>query len=163
MSLIVSHFGFNDANTSGFYLFTLISTVLSLMVFIHGQVNAILLTLSIPYTQIVIMQLPTSTVLPLLLMTITFTLTGFCGGFAEGYTQCALLDAISDRIQNSMYSLSPTIAILLAMPQIAFFGWLISNASFSLTMTLYASVSLIGALMIAKGLSHPKPITNGIK
>lgn len=48
------------------------------------------------------------------------------------------------------------------MPQIAFFGWLIPNAGFSLTMTLYASVSLIGALMSAKELSHPKPLANDI-
>ncbi len=162
MSMIVSHFSSNDANTREFHLFALMSAVLSLMLFSWGQDTTELLMLPVPYTQIVIMQLPTSTVLPLLLITITFTLAGFCGGFAESLSQCALLDAIPNRIRNSMYSLSPTIAILLAMPQIAFFGWLIPNAGVSLTMTLYASVSLIDALMIAKGLSHPKPLANDV-
>jgi MFS family permease len=128
-----------------------------------AEAGAESLTLLVPYTQIVIMQLPTSTIIPLLLMTITFTLTGFCGGFAEILTQRELLDVIPNRIRNSMYSLSPTIATLLAMPQIAFFGWLIPNAGFSITMTLCAFISLIGALMIAKGLSHPKPLANDVQ
>ncbi|MBN2229307.1 MAG: MFS transporter [Candidatus Thorarchaeota archaeon] len=119
-------------------------------------------TLTIPYTQIVIMQLPTSSIVPLLLMTITFIITGFAAGFAEILTQRELLDVIPNKIRNSMYSLSPTIATILAMPQIAFFGWLIPTAGFSLTMTLCAAISILGVLMIAKGLSHPKPLAKDI-
>ncbi|MFW9918699.1 MAG: MFS transporter [Candidatus Thorarchaeota archaeon] len=127
-----------------------------------AQAGAELIMLTIPYTQIVIMQLPTSSILPLLLMTITFTITGFAGGFAEVLTQRELLDVIPNKIRNSMYSLSPTIATLLAMPQIALFGWLIPNAGFPITMTLCAAISIIGVIMIAKGLSHPKPIASDI-
>ncbi len=127
-----------------------------------AQAGADLIMLTIPYTQIVIMQLPTSSILPLLLMTITFTITGFAGGFAEILTQRELLDVIPNKIRNSMYSLSPTIATILAMPQIALFGWLIPNAGFSITMTLCAAISILGVIMIAKGLSHPKPLANDV-
>ncbi len=110
MNKIVSHFDLSDATTIEFHHFTPISIVLPLLLFFQGQVNTELLTLPVPYTQIVIMQLPTSTILPLLLMTITFSLAGFCEGFAEILTQRELLDDIPHRILDSMYSLSPTIA-----------------------------------------------------
>lgn len=125
--------------------------------------GAELLMLTIPYTQIVIMQLPVASILPLLLMTITFTATGIFGGFAEILTQRELLDVVPNKIRNSMYSLSPTIGILIAIPQIAIFGWLIPAAGFPITMTLCAIISLVGVLMIAKGLSHPKPLANDIE
>lgn len=110
MSKIVSQFDLSDASTRMLHLFTLMSVVLPLLVLFQCQVNTELLTFPIPYTQIVIMQFPTSTVLPLLLMTITFTLAGNCEGFAEILTHRELLDVIPNRIQDSMYFLSPTIA-----------------------------------------------------
>jgi MFS family permease len=117
-----------------------------------------MITLLFPYTQIVIMQLPAFSVLPALLMTITFTITGLFAGFAELLTQRELLDVIPNRIRNSIYSLSPTIALLFAIPQIAFFGWLIPTAGFPLTLVLCALISLLGVGMVRKGLSYPKPV-----
>lgn len=128
-----------------------------------ASVGAELLMLTIPYTQIVIMQLPISSILPVLLMTITFTTTGIFGGFAEILTQRELLDVIPNKIRNSMYSLSPTIGILIAIPQIAIFGWLIPAAGFPITMTLCAIISLVGVMMIARGLSHPKPLAKDLE
>ncbi len=128
-----------------------------------ASTGAELLMLTIPYTQIVIMQLPVSSILPVLLMTITFTSCGIFGGFAEILTQRELLDVIPNKIRNSMYSLSPTIAVLLAIPQIAIFGWLIPTAGFPVTMTLCAIISLVGVFMIANGLSHPKPLAKDIE
>ena len=127
-----------------------------------ASVGVEMLMLTIPYTQIVIMQLPVTSILPVLLMTITFVATGIFGGFAEILTQRELLDVIPNKIRNSMYSLSPTIGILFAMPLIALFGWLIPAAGFPITMTLCAIVTLIGAAMIAKGLRFPKPLANDI-
>ena len=119
-----------------------------------------LLTFMLPYTQIVIMQLPASSILPLLLMTVTFTFTGFFGGFAEILTQRELLDVIPNKIRNSMYSLSQTIATLLAIPQIAFFGWLIPNVGFPPTLLICGIITFLGAYLIRKGLSHPKPLAS---
>ncbi len=127
-----------------------------------ATVGVDMIMLTFPYTQIVIMQLPVTSILPILLMTITFTTTGIFGGFAEILTQRELLDVIPNKIRNSMYSLSPTIGILFAIPLIAIFGWLIPAAGFPLTMTLCGIISLIGAAMIARGLSYPKPLANDI-
>ncbi|MHA1637422.1 MAG: MFS transporter [Candidatus Thorarchaeota archaeon] len=132
----------------------------AIMFFLPPVVGGELFTLMLPYTQIVIMQLPASSILPVLLMTITFTFTGFFGGFAEILTQRELLDVIPNKIRNSMYSLSPTIGTLLAIPQIAFFGWLIPNVGFPSTLFLCAVITFLGAYLIRKGLSHPKPLAS---
>ncbi|MFW9909514.1 MAG: MFS transporter [Candidatus Thorarchaeota archaeon] len=128
-----------------------------------ASVGVDMVILTIPYTQIAIMQLPANSILPILLMAITFISSGFFGGFAEILTQRELLDVIPNKIRNSMYSLSPTIGILFAMPMIATFGWLIPAAGFPLTMILCAIISLAGVAMIAKGLSHPKPLADNLE
>ncbi len=121
-----------------------------------------MLSLTVPFTQLIIMQIPSSSIVPLLLMLVTFTISGFFGGFAEILTQRELLDVIPNNIRNSMYSLSPTIATLLAMPQIAFFGWLIPAGGFPITLALAATISFVGVVLIAKGLSHPKPMASDL-
>jgi MFS family permease len=88
----------------------------------------------------------------------TFTLTGLFGGFAEILTQRILLDVIPNKIRNGMYSLSPTIATIFAIPQIALFGWLIPTAGFPVTLASVGIVALIGVVMIRKGLSYPIPM-----
>jgi hypothetical protein len=82
----------------------------------------------------------------------------FFGGFAEILTQRVLLDAIPNRNRNSIYSLQPTILLLLSIPQIVFFGWFIPTFGFPLTLTGCALVSLAGILVIryALGLEIPK-------
>ncbi|MHA2243184.1 MAG: hypothetical protein ACXACE_16430, partial [Candidatus Thorarchaeota archaeon] len=79
------------------------------------------------------------------------------GGFAEILTQRELLDVIPNKIRNSMYSLSPTLGTLLAIPQIWIFGWLIPVVGFPITLVSCAMVSLVGVLMIRRGLNQPKP------
>ncbi|RDE15891.1 MAG: hypothetical protein C4K49_05445 [Candidatus Thorarchaeota archaeon] len=112
-----------------------------------------------PFTQLVILRLPPSTVLPVAFMFITFTVTGFFGGFAEILTQRILIDAIPNRIRNSMYSLQPALGTIIAMPQIALFGWLIPRWGFPLTLVSCGIVSLMGVIMISKGLKYPLPVT----
>ncbi|MHA1934689.1 MAG: MFS transporter [Candidatus Thorarchaeota archaeon] len=125
--------------------------------------GAALIEVMLPFTQIVIMQLPTISILPVLLMTITFTFTGFFGGFAEILTQRELLDVIPNKIRNSMYSLSPTLGTLLAIPQIWIFGWLIPVVGFPITLVSCAMVSLVGVLMIRRGLNQPKPVPSDVQ
>ncbi|MDF1537857.1 MAG: hypothetical protein P1Q69_03035 [Candidatus Thorarchaeota archaeon] len=152
---------FRFLQSTGFVFYMAFAAIM--FFFPPASAAAEMLMLTIPYTQIVIMQLPVSSILPVLLMTITFTSCGIFGGFAEILTQRELLDVIPNKIRNSMYSLSPTIGILLAIPQIALFGWLIPTAGFPVTMTLCAIISLVGVLMIAKGLSHPKPLAKDLE
>jgi hypothetical protein len=82
----------------------------------------------------------------------------FFGGFAEILTQRELLDAIPDRNRNSLYSLQPTILLLLATPQIAILGWLIPIIGFPITLLICALVSLVGVLIIRYALSLEKPV-----
>ncbi len=110
-----------------------------------------------PFSDIPLITLPYVSVIPVLLLLTAFVSTSFFGAFAEILTQRELLDAIPNRIRNSMYSLSPTIATLFALPQIAIFGWLISNIGFSFTLILCGLVSLIGVILIRHGLSQTKP------
>jgi MFS family permease len=112
----------------------------------------------LPIANVELMQIPVGNILPVVLLFFSFTLTGFFGGFAEILTQRQLLDAIPNRIRNSMYSLSPTIATIFALPQIWFFGWLIPTIGFPLTLILCGLVSLIGVSLIRKGLHQPKPL-----
>ncbi|MFW9861077.1 MAG: MFS transporter [Candidatus Thorarchaeota archaeon] len=112
----------------------------------------------LPIANVELMQIPVGNILPVVLLFFSFTLTGFFGGFAEILTQRQLLDAIPNRIRNSMYSLSPTIATIFALPQIWFFGWSIPTIGFPLTLMLCGMVSLIGVLLIRKGLHQPKPV-----
>ncbi|TFF91369.1 MFS transporter [Candidatus Thorarchaeota archaeon] len=116
-----------------------------------------MITLTVPLTQITLLEVPVASVLPIVLIATTFTLTGIFGGLSQILTQRVLLDVVPNRIRNSMYSLSPTIATIIAIPQIALFGWLIPLAGFPLTMALCGLISLLGVMMIRKGLSYPKP------
>jgi hypothetical protein len=90
----------------------------------------------------------------------TFVATSFFGGFAEILTQRVLLDVIPNRIRNSMYSLSPTIATLFAIPQIAIFGWIVAIPviGFPLTLALCGLISLGGVLLIRNGLQQDRPL-----
>ncbi|MGY5854259.1 MAG: MFS transporter [Candidatus Thorarchaeota archaeon] len=120
--------------------------------------TGVMVTVLLPFTSVVLMELPFSNILPIILITITFVATSFFGGFAEILTQRELLDVIPNRIRNSMYSLSPTISTILAIPQIALFGWLIPIAGFPITLASVGIIAFFGAVMIRKGLSYPKPI-----
>jgi MFS family permease len=111
-----------------------------------------------PFTNIAIITLPYVSIIPILLLLAAFISTSFFGAFAEILTQRELLDAIPNKIRNSMYSLSPTIATLFALPQIVFFGWSISTIGFPTTLLLCGVVSLLGVILIRHGLSKPKPV-----
>jgi hypothetical protein len=111
-----------------------------------------------PFTDLVIASMPQQSVIPITLAFITFVATSFFGGFAEILTQRMLLDVIPNRIRNSIYSLIPTVAIVLAIPQIALFGMLVPMYGFPLTLTGIAIVSFVGVLLIRHGLAQPKPV-----
>jgi MFS family permease len=136
----------------------------AIMQFLPPDPSGSMVTLAVPFTELVVLQLPSSSILPVILMAITFTVTGFFGGFAQILTQREMVDVVPNKIRNSLYSLSPTISTLFAIPQIIFFGWLIGVAGFTITLALCGIISLSGAVVIRYGLKHPKPeLINGCK
>ena len=82
----------------------------------------------------------------------------FFGGFAEILTQRELLDAIPNRNRNSLYSLQPTILLLLATPQIAILGWIIPVIGFPAVLLICAGISLVGVMIIRHALTLEKPV-----
>ena len=120
--------------------------------------SAQMITLLLPFTSFVLIELPLIHVAPVAVLFTLFTVTMFFGGFAEILTQRVLLDAIPNRNRNSIYSLQPTILLLFSIPQIVFFGWFIPNFGFPLTLLGCALVSLAGVLVIryALGLEIPR-------
>jgi MFS family permease len=116
------------------------------------------LVIMLPFTEISILEIPLANIIPVIILATTFTFTLFFGGFAEILTQRELMDVIPDRIRNSVYSLSPTILFLFAMPQIGIFGWLIPVIGFPTTLFLIGLISLAGVAIIRHGFSLPKPV-----
>ena len=143
--------------TCGCVFFWVFATIMYL--FPASDVNsANIVSIYWPFTGVEILTLPVDNILPIALIFLTFTMTSFFGGFAEILTQRVLLDVIPNRIRNSMYSLSPTIATLFAIPQIALFGWLLTIIGFPLTLMSCGIVSAVGVLLIIKGFKHERPI-----
>lgn len=148
---------FRLIQTCGFVFFWVFATIMYL--FPASDVNAAnIVSIYWPYTGVEIFTLPVDNILPIALIFLTFTMTSFFGGFAEILTQRVLLDVIPNRIRNSMYSLSPTIATLFAIPQIAIFGWLLTIIGFPLTLMSCGVVSAFGVLLIIRGFKHERPI-----
>jgi MFS family permease len=115
-------------------------------------------TLLIPFTNLPLIQIPVQTVIPVILIFILFVSLNMFGAIAGILTQRVMLDVIPNRIRNSMYSLQPTLVMLLSMPLIAFFGWFIPfTGGFLLTFLICAMISLIAVVMIWMAFNNPIP------
>lgn len=116
------------------------------------------LSIMIPFTNLPLIEIPVVTLVPVFLMFLTFVSFNLFGGIAGILTQRVMLDVIPNRIRNSMYSLQPTLIMLISMPLIAFFGWFIPfTGGFTWTFIICAFISLLGALMIWQAFKHPIP------
>jgi len=146
---------FRVIETCGFVFFILFGAIMFLL---PPSKDLTMLQLFIPFTTIAVLQIPSVNALPLLIIFMTFVSTSFFGGFADILTQRLIIDTIPNRIRNSMYSLQPAIATILAMPQIALFGWLTNLWGFPLTLISCGLVSLVGVLMIKEGMKYPRPV-----
>ena len=102
----------------------------------------------IPGTDILLLSVPIDSLVPVMLMIVVFFVLGIFFQLANVLTSRVFVDAIPNRVRNGVYSLFPTIILLLGIPQIAFFGWLISVAPISLTLILTGVISTIGVLLI---------------
>jgi MFS family permease len=150
---------FRIFQTCGFVFFMVFSFLM--FIFPPVAIGSPMYEIYFPGTNFLVLMVPVESILPVSLIFFTFVLTGFFSAFANILTQRELLDVIPNRIRNSMYSLQPTVATLLAIPQIVLFGWCISEFSFSLALAGVGIISLLGAILIRHGLNHPKPAADG--
>lgn len=140
----------------GFVFFLIMAFVMAVFPPIPNATQMV--TLLLPFTNVVLIELPIQHVVPIVVMFSLFTVSMFFGGFAEILTQRELLDAIPSRNRNSLYSLQPTILLLLSTPQIAILGWLIPIIGFPATLLICSVVSLSGVLVIRYALTLEKPV-----
>ncbi len=138
---------------------TLFLLLLALLMFVFPPQLASLsmLTLTFPFTDIVILAVPVESLLPVALIFIIYTVTGAFGQIETVLTQRVLIDAIPTRVRNSVYSLFPTLMLLFSMPQISLYGWIITEYGVPLALILCSLVSFVGVLLMRRGLSYPIP------
>ena len=110
----------------------------------------------LPRTDILLLRVPIDSILPVFIMILVFFVVGIFFQLANVLTGRVFVDAIPNRVRNGVYSLFPTVVLILSIPQIAFFGWLVS-VSIPLTLISIGIISTVGCLMIRKGLSFPHP------
>ncbi len=115
-------------------------------------------TILIPFTNLPLIEVPVQTVIPVVLLFLLFVSLNMFGAIADILTQRVMLDVIPNRIRNSMYSLQPTLMMLVSMPLIAFFGWFIPfTGGFLLTFIICAFISLLAVVMIWAAFKNPIP------
>jgi hypothetical protein len=86
-------------------------------------------------------------------MIVTFYVCGIFLQIAGVMTSRIFIDLIPNKNRNSVYSMIPTVVILLGIPQIIFFGWLIPFAGIAFALILCGTISSIGVILILKGFS----------
>lgn len=134
--------------------------VLAIIVYFFPGVDpdtAKFVSLMIPFTNLPLIQVPVQTLVPVVLMFLLFISLNLFGGIAGILTQRVMIDVVPNRIRNSMYSLQPTLIMLVSMPLIAFFGWFIPLTGFAPTFVLCAVISLIATIMIWAAFKYPIP------
>jgi MFS family permease len=140
----------------GFLFFMILSLVM--IVFPPITEGAIMIEILLPFTDVVILEIPQRFILPIILLFFTFVFGGLMLRMAGVLTQRLLLDVIPNRIRNSVYSLIPTVQMILALPQIVIIGYSIQFLGFPISLLICALISVVGVLMIRKGFSYPVPI-----
>jgi hypothetical protein len=114
-------------------------------------------TVLIPFTNLPLIEIPVQTLIPVTLLFLVFIALSMFGAIAGILTQRVMLDVIPNRIRNSIYSLTPTLVMMLSMPLIAFYGWLIPLSGFTLPFLISAVISLLAVVMIWMAFKNPIP------
>ncbi len=140
---------------NGFVMFMLLGVVT--FFFATPPPTAEMFQVLIPFTNLAIIEIPAVALLPVGLMFVIFIVCGIFGGLAGILTQRVMIDVVPNRIRNSMYSLKPTLILLVSIPLIVFFGWAIPIFGFPFTFTICAFIALFGTLSIWKAFTYPIP------
>lgn len=146
---------FRFIQTGGAIFFWIFAIIM--LVFPVPPPGAPMIEFVLPGTNILLLSVPVNSVLPVLLMIVVFYTLGIFFQLANVLTSRVFVDAIPNRVRNGVYSLFPTIVLLMGMPQIAFFGWLISVAPISLTLVCTGLISTCGVILINQAFQHPRP------
>ncbi|NHI88104.1 MAG: hypothetical protein EAX87_01205 [Candidatus Thorarchaeota archaeon] len=146
---------FRFIGTGGAVFFWIFATIM--LVFPVPPPNSPMIEYFLPGTDILLLSVPVDSLLPVLMMIIVFYTLGIFFQIANVLTSRVFVDAIPNRVRNGVYSLFPTVVLLLSIPQIAAFGWLISVAPISLTLLLTGLISTVGVIMIRLAFQQPRP------
>jgi MFS family permease len=115
------------------------------------------LTILIPFTNLPLIEIPVQTLIPVALLFTVFIALNMFGAIAGILTQRVMIDVIPNRIRNSMYSLQPTLVMLMSMPLMLFYGWLIPSSGFTLPFLISAAISVLSVFMIWSAFKNPIP------
>jgi len=136
-----------------FYIFLSLCTYF----FPRPPATSPLINIYIPFTNLIYMQIPLASVIPVILIFTIFLSSVLFETVSGILLQRVMIDVVPTRIRNSLYSLRPTLAMSLAVPMLAFFGYLLPLYKFPLTFALAGLLALLGALATRKGFSYPIP------
>jgi MFS family permease len=146
---------FRFMQTAGALFFWIVAIIV--LVFPPPPAGAPIISYMIPGTEILLLEVPIGSLLPVLLLIVMFFICGIFLQVGGVLTSRIYIDAIPNRVRNGVYSLFPTVVMLFAIPQIAFFGWFIQYAGIPLTLILSGCISTLGVLMIQRAFSYPPP------
>ena len=116
-----------------------------------------LVNIYIPFTGLIYMQIPLASIVPVIFIFTIFLSSVLFETISSILLQRVMIDVVPTRIRNSLYSLRPTLAMSLAVPMLAFFGYILPLYRFPLTFALAGLLALLGALATRKGFSYPIP------
>ncbi len=136
-----------------FWLFAIL-----MLAFPPPPIGSELIDIVIPSTDILILQVPSSSIIPVLLILSIWFGGGVFFTIAAILWMRVLIDVIPNRIRNSVYSLLPTLVVLAAIPQVAILGWLIPLSGIPIVLVLSGFVSTAGSLTLRKGFTFQKPL-----
>jgi MFS family permease len=142
-----------SAGAAFFWIFAII-----MLIFPVPPPDSPMIDYTFPGTDILILRVPIASIIPVAMMILVFFAVGIFYQLANVLTSRVFIDAIPNRVRNGVYSLFPTVVLLMSIPQIAFFGWLLSATPLPLTLILVGIISTAGCAMIRKGLQYPHPL-----
>jgi hypothetical protein len=116
-----------------------------------------------PFTDVLLLRVPAGSLVPVGIMIAMFYVCGIFYQIVGVLTSRLYIHIIPNKNRNGVYSLFPTIILLLAIPQITFFGWLIAAAGIPLSLLLLGVVSSIGVIMIRAGLSESAWLSRDVR
>ena len=129
-----------------FWLFAILMLVLP-----PPLVTSEVLDVAIPFTDILILQVPSLSIMPILIILTIWFAGGVFFTVAAILWMRVLIDAIPNRIRNGVYSLLPTLVVLASIPQVALFGWIMPISGIPLVLVLSGLVSTAGAVFLRRG------------
>jgi hypothetical protein len=129
-----------------------------------------MLTIYLPFTDLAILEFPVSAGMALLLVSILFIAGYLIATISAILTQRVLIDVIPNRIRNSIYSLRPTLVMIVSLPLVMIFGEIIPRIGFPITFFLLSGISLLGVIVLRRAFNYyiepaeevvsSKPVTN---